>query len=63
MTALYRRYANLNWLDQHKHDKYVANNGISRTDPNYLGDLVSFDGQIISADLPPDIVKSINEWK
>ena len=63
MTALYRRYANLNWLDQPKHEKYVSNNGISRTDPNYPGDLVNFDGQIISADVPPDIVKSVNEWK
>ena len=63
MNALYRRYANLNWLDQHKHEKYVTNNGISRTNPNYMGDSVSFDGQPISADLPPDIVQSMNEWK
>ena len=63
MTALHRRYANLNWLDQHKHDKYAVNNGISLTEPNYQGDLVNFDGQIISADLPPDIVQAMNEWK
>ena len=61
--ALQRRYGNLNWLDQTKHERYSATNGLSPSGPKTydLEDKVNFDGEIISADLPPDIVRALHE--
>ena len=62
-TALMRRYGNLNWLDQNKHEKFASMNGILPDGPQTYAPEASlnFDGEIISADLPPDIIDLVHE--
>ena len=60
--ALQRRYGKLNWLDQVKHDKYIRNNAIPTQGPTLKhANPISFDGETISADLLPDLIRIINE--
>ena len=62
-TALMRRYGNLNWLDQNKHEKFASTNGIFPDGPQTPESetALNFDGEIISADLPPDIIDLVHE--
>ena len=62
-TALMRRYGNLNWLDQNKHEKFANLNGILSDGPQTPnpGTSLNFDGELISADLPPDIIDLVHE--
>ena len=62
-SALMRRYGNLNWLDQTKHDKFASLNGFLPNGPHTsdFEDAVNFDGEVISADIPPDIVQLVHE--
>ena len=58
-----RRYGNLNWLDQNKHEKFASTNGIFPDGPQTPDSetALNFDGEIISADLPPDIIDLVHE--
>ena len=58
-----RRYENLNWLDQTKHEKFATLNGYFPNGPHTIDveDAVNFDGEVISADIPPNIVQLVHE--